>query len=169
MLVCICVRLVSECAPPVTQRLPPTAPSLAGWPGGVRGERDLCCCFYHPLGSCWGGGLAGRTAAAAGSCLTCWLSQECSAVSLSRVFCSRLCLTFAEKRKQACLAWKEVALHPQLYAGPAGPAGAAQDEHLLLQLNATAGELDHITFVHWCASFYTWYQDVRQLDVSPLP
>ena len=34
---------------------------------------------------------------------------------------------------------KEVALHPPLFAMPAGPAGAAQKEHLLLLRNASAG------------------------------
>ena len=85
VLVCICVHLVSERAP--TRRLPPTSPSLAGWPGGC-GERGTCAAVsITPLGSCSGGGLAGRTAAAsaAGSCLTCWGSQECSAPSPSRV------------------------------------------------------------------------------------
>ena len=37
-------------------------------------------------------GLAGRTAAAAGSGRSCWRSQECSAPSPSRVLCFRLCL-----------------------------------------------------------------------------
>ena len=42
--------------------------------------------------------MAGRTAAAAGSCWTCWRSQQCSAPSQSRVsVCCRLCLTFTEK------------------------------------------------------------------------
>ena len=39
VLVCICIHLVSERAP--TRRLPPTSPSLAGWPGGC-GERGTC-------------------------------------------------------------------------------------------------------------------------------
>ena len=44
-----------------------------------------------------------------------------------------------EKKKKA---WKEVARHPPLSAGPAGPAGAVQEEHLLLLLrNATAAGL----------------------------
>ena len=39
------VYVVSEFAQ--TGRLPPTSPSLAGWPGGVQGKRDLHGCFYH--------------------------------------------------------------------------------------------------------------------------
>ena len=98
VLVCIYIYLVSESAP--TQRLPPTSPSLAGWPGGCR-ERGTCeAVSIIPLGSCSGGGLAGRTAAAAGSGWTCWRSQECSAPSLSRVICCRLCLTFTGKKDE---------------------------------------------------------------------
>ena len=44
--------------------------------------------------------MAGRTAAAAGSCRSCWLSQERSAPSPSRTFCCGLCLTFAEDQKK---------------------------------------------------------------------
>ena len=50
-----------------------------------------------------------------------------STASPCRVFCCRLCLIFAEEEKQA---WKEVARHSPLSAGPAGPAGAAQEEQL---------------------------------------
>ena len=38
-------------------------------------------------------------------------------------------------------AWKEVALHPPLSTGPADPAGAAQEENLLLLRIATAAGL----------------------------
>ena len=70
VLICTCIHWVSECAP--TRRLPPTSPSLPA-----------------------DGGLAGRTAAAAGPCWTCRLPQEYSALSPSRVLRCRLCLTFA--------------------------------------------------------------------------
>ena len=54
-----------------------------------------------PLRSCGsGGGLAGGTAAAAGSCWAFWRSQECSASSPSRVLCCRLCLTSQEKERR---------------------------------------------------------------------
>ena len=53
--------------------------------------------------------------------------------------CCRLCLTVTGKKKKQ--ASKEVARHPPLYAGPACPAGAAQEEHLLLLRNATAAGL----------------------------
>ena len=111
------------------RRLAPTSPSLAGWPGG--------CGEETPLGSCLGGGLAGRTAAAAGSGWTCWPSQERSDPPPSRVLCCRLCLTSQEKKKL----WKEVALHPPLSAWPADPAGAAREEHLLLLRIATTSGL----------------------------
>ena len=99
------------------RRLSPTSPSLAGLAGGC-GERGTCAAVsIIPLGSCSGGGLAGRTAAAAGSGWTCWLSQECSAPSLSRVLCCPLCLTSQGKTNQV---WKEMALRPPLSDGPAG-------------------------------------------------
>ena len=95
---CICILLVSEGAP--TRRLPPTSPSLAGWPrGGVRGRGTSAAVSIIPLGSRSGGGPAGRTTAAAGSVWTCWLSQERSAPSRSRVVCCRLCLASQEKKK----------------------------------------------------------------------
>ena len=42
--------------------------------------------------------MAGRTAAAAGSCCSCWRSQQCSAPSQSPVLCCLLCLTLTEKQ-----------------------------------------------------------------------
>ena len=67
-----------------------TTPSYLAVSGGLAGgcgERGTCAAVsIISLGSCSGGGLAGRTAAAAGSCWTCWRSQECSAPSPSRVF-----------------------------------------------------------------------------------
>ena len=71
-----------------------------GLAAGMRGKNDLSCCFYHPLGSCSGGGLAGRTVAAAGYGGSCWRSQECSAPSPSQVLCCRLCLTFTGKKEE---------------------------------------------------------------------
>ena len=50
-----------------TRLLPPTAPSLAGWPGKLRGKRDLHCCFIHPaaaLMEAWLEGLLLRLALA---------------------------------------------------------------------------------------------------------
>ena len=65
------------------------------WTAPGHMERGTCSAFpIIFLGSCSDGGLAGRTAAAAGSCWACWRSQECSAPSPSRVLCSRLCLIF---------------------------------------------------------------------------
>ena len=66
--------------------------STAGWPGGW----DVS---IIQVGNRSGGGSAGWTAAAAGSGWTCWLSQERSAPSPSRVLCCRLCLTSQEKKE----------------------------------------------------------------------
>ena len=46
-----------------------------------------------------------------------------------------------DRKKEEKPAWKEVARHPPLSAGPACPAGAAQEEHLLLLRKATAAGL----------------------------
>ena len=76
--------------PNLKRRLLSTFPSLAGRKGaGKDSESDAVSII--PRGSCSGGGLAGRTAAAAGSGWTCWRSQECSAPSPTRVLCCRLC------------------------------------------------------------------------------
>ena len=54
----------------------------------------------------------------------------------------------AEKKKQA---WKEVTRHPPLFAWPACPAGAAQEEHLQLLRKATpAGMLLEHMYVLVC-------------------
>ena len=45
--VCVCVYVVSECAP--TRRLPPTSPSLAGWPGGCGEEGPALLFLSSPL------------------------------------------------------------------------------------------------------------------------
>ena len=102
-----------------------------GWAGARRWQRrpvlgpsESCTAVsITPLGSCSGGVLAERTAAATGSCLTYWRSQESSAPSASRVLCHQLCLTLGEGKKQA---WEEVALHPPLSTKPAGywPGGS---------------------------------------------
>ena len=48
VLVFVYIHLVSECVQ--TRRLPPTSPPLESGllAGGVRGKKDLRCCFYHP-------------------------------------------------------------------------------------------------------------------------
>ena len=68
-------------------------------------------------------------------------AQEYSATSPSRVLCSWLCLTLAEIERIKKKAWKEVAVHPPLCAGPARPAGAAPEEHLLLLRDTAAAGL----------------------------
>ena len=47
VLVCICIHLVAERAP--TRRLPPTSPSLAGWPGGTGKEGPARLFLSPPL------------------------------------------------------------------------------------------------------------------------
>ena len=59
---------------------------------------------------------------------------------------------------------KEVARHPSLSAGPAGPVGKAQEVHLLLLRNtAAAGQLLFICLC-WFVSVYIWPRHVRRLD-----
>ena len=67
-----CIYVVLECAP--TRRVHSNSPSLAGRLGGG-GERGSGAAR---LGSCSGGGLAGRTAAAARSGRFCLRPQEFS-------------------------------------------------------------------------------------------
>ena len=79
----------------------PSRPLLRAWVGGVGGgarlgtKSLLPCASRHRLRA--DGGLARSTAAAAGSCWTCWRSQECSALSPSRLLCCRLCLSQKKK------------------------------------------------------------------------
>ena len=86
--------------------------------------------------------LAGRTAAAAGSCWTCWLSG----VMLPTVTCV---WHWQEIKTQS---WNEVALHPPLSAGPAGQAGAVQEKYLP---NVSVCVVDcitlHLGLVCWAA------------------
>ena len=102
--------------------------------------------------------LAGRASVLKNGVLRCRLG--CYDVILQAV---------PDLRRRKNQAWKEVATHPPLLAGPAGPAGAAQEEHLLLQRNASAVGLHHITFARLRESVYTWSQNVRRLDDSLLP
>ena len=133
--------------------------------GGVLGKRDLRCWFYHaPLHLLrWRLGWKDRCC--------CWLSLD--VLAFSRMVCSVavsgvILQAVPDLRRRKNQAWKEVATHPPLLAGPAGPAGAAQEEHLLLQRNASAVGLHHITFARLRESVYTWSQNVRRLDDSLL-
>ena len=86
----------------------------------MRGKKDLRGCFYDPPWQLLGWRLGSK------DCCCGWPllgSQECSAPSPSRALCCRLCLTFKGQKKQA---WKEVARHPPLFAGPVGPARAGR-------------------------------------------
>ena len=105
----------------------PSYLAISGWLAwGVQGERDLHCCFYHPphdLSSSSGGGLAGRTATAAGLLdLLAILRMLCSASSPSPVLYCRLCLTFAEDKNRHGKKWP----HLLLSTVAAGPAGGAR-------------------------------------------
>ena len=65
-----------------------------------------------------------------------------------------------------------MARHPPLSAGPAGPAGAAQEEHLLLLRKATAAGLllEHMyVLVCNCIHLVAERRDMRRLDDSLLP
>ena len=115
--------------------------------------------------SCSGGGLAGRTAAAAGSCWTCWRYQECSAPSPSRVLCCRLCLTLAEKKT----GMERSGPKPSAFCWAGWPGGSSTEEHLLQQGNVSAIGLHLITSARSRESVYTWSQNVRRLDDSLLP
>ena len=75
-----------------------------------------------------------------------------------------VCLTLAEEEEEMAL--KEVARHPQLFAVPAGPAGA---EHLLLQRNASSARLLLEICTYRFESVYIWSQNVCRLDDSLLP
>ena len=74
---------------------------------------------------------------------------------------------FAEEKN---MTWKEMALHSPPSAGPAGRAGAAQEEHLPLQRNSSAAEQhDLAMFARLHVPVYVWSQNVCRLDVSILP
>ena len=60
-------------------------------------------------------------------------------------------------------------LHSPLSAGATGPARAAQEKHLLLQLNASALGLHLTTLARFHVPVYMMSQNVRRLDVSFLP
>ena len=62
-----------------------------------------------------------------------------------------------------------MALHPPLSAGPAGLAGAAWAEHLLLLRNASATGLQQDICLCVSVSVCVWSQTVRRLDDSLLP
>ena len=62
-----------------------------------------------------------------------------------------------------------MALHLPVSAGPAGSAGAAWAERLLLLLNASATWLQQDIRACLCVSVYMWSQKVRRPDDSLLP
>ena len=78
------------------------------------------------------------------------------------------CVLPSQKKKNKPGMEIEEAPHSPLLAVPAGPAGAAQEEHLLLQRKASAVGLHHTTFARFGVSVYLWSQNVRRLDVSLL-
>ena len=77
-------------------------------------------------------------------------------LAISRMLCSVAVYgvnspTLSDLHRKKNQAWKEVALHSPPSAKLAGPAGAAQEEHLLL--NASAVGQHHATFAA-CARLY---------------
>ena len=117
------------------------------------------------LGSCSCGGLVERTAAGSWSLsldLLAILRMLCS-VSVSCVLLLTVSDLPSRRKKQA---WKEVALHPPLFARLSGSAGA---EQLLLQRNASTVGLQRATFACLRVSICMWSQYVRQLDTIFLP
>ena len=120
----------------------PSYLAVSGWlAGGVRGKRDLRGCFYHPPWQLLGWRLGWK------DCCCGWLLLDL--LEISRMLCSVavsgvMLPTVPDphrKNKKQRQAWKEVARHPPLPAGPACPAGAAPEEHLLLLRKATAAGL----------------------------
>ena len=85
--------------------------------------------------------------------------------SPSRVLRGQLCLTLAEEVAEN-QAWNVVARHSPLFAGPIGPVGAAWEEHLLLQKNASAVGLLHATCAPSRVSIYIIYASVVSECVS---
>ena len=125
-------------------------------------KRDLRCCFYHaPL----------HLEARLEGLLLLLALVDVLAISKTVCFVAVsdvMMPAVSDLRRRKNQAWKEVAPHPPLFAWPAGPAGAAQEEHLLLQRSASAVGLHHITFARLRESVYTWSQNVRRLDDSLL-
>ena len=106
--------------------------------------------------------MAGRTAAAACSCWTCWRSQECSAPSLSRVICCRPCLTFTGKKR---IGIERSGPTPSAFRRASWPGGsgtggaptAAAGRHCCW----TAAEHMHVL-----VCIFIWSRSVRRLDDS---
>ena len=127
-----------------------------------------CCCYY----------AAGRGLRLPLLCQAEWVELErlCYySTGREKLLCSVavsgvMLPTVSDLRRQNKSAWKdsEVARHPP-WPLSAGPAGAAQEEHLLLKRNASAVGLHHATFERLRLSVYMLCQKVRRLDVSFLP
>ena len=98
--VCVFVCVVSECAP--TRGLPPTSPSLAGWPGGCWEEGPALLFLSLPLAAARAEaqleGLLLLLALAGPAGRSSWRSQERSAPPPSWVLCCLLCLTSQGKK-----------------------------------------------------------------------
>ena len=82
-----------------------------------------------------------------GACCCCWLWRVLPAIS--RIFCSvsvwGVKLPTVPDLCRKSQTWKEVALHSSPSIGPAGPAGAAQEEYLLLPFGPAGATLeDHL-------------------------
>ena len=123
-----------------------------------------------PADRCWESGTGAAQVeawleehtAAAGSDGSCWRMLYSVAVSV-------VMLPTVSDPCSKNQAWKEVARHPPLSAGPAGPAGAAREEHLLLQRIAPAVGQHCVTSAHLRVSVHIWSPHELRPDESLLP
>ena len=144
-------------------RLILTTPSSGMQAGGDAGKMGPALLFLSPPWQLFGWSLGWK------DCCYGWLLLDL--LTIWRMHCSIAvsCVmlpTVPDLRRRKT---RQVALHRLLFAEPAGPAGAAQEEHLLLQRSASAVELHHISFACLRESVYTWLQNVHWLDNSLPP
>ena len=144
-------------------RLILTTPSSGMQAGGDAGKMGPALLFLSPPWQLFGWSLGWK------DCCYGWLLLDL--LTIWRMLCSIAvsCVmlpTVPDLRRRKT---RQVALHRLLFAEPAGPAGAAQEEHLLLQRSASAVELHHISFACLRESVYTWLQNVHWLDNSLPP
>ena len=143
----------------------PTTSARRQWRLGIWTKSLHPCASRHRVRA--DGGLAGRTAAAAGSCWTCWRSQECSAPSPFRVLCCRLCLTYTHTHKN-----RHGKKWPDTLRSPLGQL--AWRERLRRSTYCCCGKpqlLDCCWNICtcWFVSVHIWFLNVRRLDDSLLP
>ena len=146
----------------------------AGW---LRGKRDLRCSFYHLPWQLlrWRFGWKESYSlllrlARAGPQLLVISQMPCSRVLRRSVGCYvAVCAWPSQEREKQNQARNKVARHSPLSTAPAGPAGAEEEEHLLLHRDASAFGLHHAIFARLRVSLNLCSQNGLQLDVSLLP